>query len=347
MRESLKDLFIPHQGNNHKPHVLHHHSLTVIAIVLVLVKAVISLGFFFIYPSRARMSQELTQQILLLTNTERADNQLASLTLNPELSRAAQLKAQDMLDNNYFAHQSPNGSWPWDWIDRQSYPYIFAGENLAMYFSSAQSAHSALMMSQSHRENILAKKYTDLGLAIVNGIKDDKPTNILVEFFGARQESSDNSTKLTSANEPRLPPSSDKEKIIIEQIGFSGATRSDTLVLNTSTSTPPTNRLPKFHLPPSPNAELITAGATQILVPAVQDSGLLNLLSKAARVSENFFISMLIFLGVALGLNIFIRAEVQHKPVILRTCLVIFLAIGLISIRFHFLETMFEQIAIL
>lgn len=346
VHHALRDLFIPHQGNAHKPKILHHHALTAIALVLIFIKIAVSLGFFFIYPNRAQMSVELTDQILNLTNIERRENNLKDLTLNPELTKAAELKARDMLENGYFDHQSPDGKWPWDLIDRDTYPYIFAGENLAMYFSSAQSAHQALMMSPSHRKNILAEKYTEIGLAVVNGVMDNKPTNILVQIFGARYEPT--ATLIARPNTLQLPPSE-----INEPPAETEEITDETEVLNASITPtePPAKKFARYEptpVPkPMPDPNILNNQTIRMEVPAQQDSGLLGLLTKASKMSRNFFISMLIFMFLALGLNIFVRVEIQHKPVILHTVLVIFLLIGFISVRFHFLETIFEQVAIL
>ena len=53
-----------------------------------------------------------------------------------------------------------------------------------MDFNSAESVHSALMASTSHRANILNSKYTEIGVSIVTGKINNKETMILVEMFG-------------------------------------------------------------------------------------------------------------------------------------------------------------------
>ena len=48
------------------------------------------------------------------------------------LQEAAEKKAQDMIENNYFAHTSPQGKTPWHWVEESGYDYRYAGENLAI-----------------------------------------------------------------------------------------------------------------------------------------------------------------------------------------------------------------------
>src|SRR5690349_13756528 len=68
------------------------------------------------------------------TNQARIDQDRQALKLNTELSKAAQAKANDMVANNYWAHISPEGKTPWNFVDATGYHYQKAGENLAFGF---------------------------------------------------------------------------------------------------------------------------------------------------------------------------------------------------------------------
>lgn len=184
----IKEYFVPYDDNDHKPKILRTKSLAVIVVGLVLIKVAVTGYLFFIYPNQARMTELIVNQTLELINKDRCSNNLSILTINPALNSAALTKAQDMLDYDYFAHKSLNGKMPWDWIDRGEYAYLFVGENLAMNFSSAQAAHSALMQSETHKKNILNDKYADIGLAVLSGELDGKNTNVLVQVFGYRAD---------------------------------------------------------------------------------------------------------------------------------------------------------------
>ena len=179
----FKDYFVPHDGNDNKPKLLRAKSLAAIVIVLLLLKITVTGYLFFIYPDQAEMAAKMTTEILKLTNQDRIANNLVPLSLNSVLSASALAKAENMVINNYFAHHSPDGKKPWDWISRDKYAYLLVGENLAMNFTSAQSAHQALMQSPSHQNNILNAKYNDIGLAVISGEMNGKRTNILVELF--------------------------------------------------------------------------------------------------------------------------------------------------------------------
>ncbi len=184
-KKIFKDFFIPHQNNNHKPKILRTKSLAIIIALLLMLK-IIAISYIFLMQSEiARMAELAPSQILNLINKERDKNNLKPLTSNPFLEKAALAKAQDMINKNYFAHQSPDGKMPWDFINRSEYAYLYAGENLAMNFTQAQSVHQALMKSPPHKKNILNEHYENIGIAILSGTIDGENTNILVEMFAS------------------------------------------------------------------------------------------------------------------------------------------------------------------
>ncbi|NME97019.1 CAP domain-containing protein [Aneurinibacillus aneurinilyticus] len=108
------------------------------------------------------------KQMFDLVNQERAKQGLAPLKVNMELQKLARLKAKDMIDKNYFSHQSPTYGSPFDMMKRYGVQYRTAGENIAGN-SSVQGAHTSLMNSDGHRRNILNSAFTEVGIGIVDG----------------------------------------------------------------------------------------------------------------------------------------------------------------------------------
>lgn len=106
------------------------------------------------------------QQMQGLVNQERAAGGAGQLSGDASLVKLARLKAQDMIDNRYFDHNSPTYGSPFDMMKRFGISYSFAGENLAMA-PSAASAHRALMESPGHRANILNRNFDRVGIGIV------------------------------------------------------------------------------------------------------------------------------------------------------------------------------------
>lgn len=119
------------------------------------------------------------------TNQQRIANGLGALALNSQLSQAAQSKAQDMLNNDYWAHTSPTGVTPWYWITSAGYSYQTAGENLAYGFATAADTITGWMNSPGHRANILNTTYKDVGFGIVNApnYQSSGPETIVVAMY--------------------------------------------------------------------------------------------------------------------------------------------------------------------
>ena len=66
-----------------------------------------------------------------LINQERNKNGLSSLKIDSEVQRVARIKAQDLVNNNYFAHESPTYGTPFNMLKNFGVSYKSAGENLA------------------------------------------------------------------------------------------------------------------------------------------------------------------------------------------------------------------------
>ncbi len=108
------------------------------------------------------------QQMLNLVNLERTSRGLRPLQADLELTRIARLKSQDMINLNYFAHQSPTYGSPFDMMRAFGITYRYAGENLAGA-PTVERAHTGLMNSSGHRANILSQNFTHIGIGVVSG----------------------------------------------------------------------------------------------------------------------------------------------------------------------------------
>lgn len=175
---------IPHESNNHRSKALHLESL----LGYVLMLMVVNFGIRYVHvavPDILGYATDIRiEQLLASTNAKRQEQGLSSLELNTTLSTAAAAKASDMFANNYWAHNSPSGKTPWDFINAAGYTYTLAGENLAKNFQTSDGVVNAWMESPSHRENVLKPGYHDVGFAIVNGTLNGEETTLVVQMFG-------------------------------------------------------------------------------------------------------------------------------------------------------------------
>lgn len=126
-------------------------------------------------------------QIILLTNQYRKENSnLVSLKENKKLDLSAEKKLEEMFTNQYFEHISPKtGKGVGELGEEAGYEYILIGENLAMgNFKDDKSLVDAWVASKGHRENIVNKHYTEIGVAVGKGKFEDKEVFMAVQHFG-------------------------------------------------------------------------------------------------------------------------------------------------------------------
>ncbi len=207
----FRHLFIPHEDNNYRARSLHTDFLglyLVFALVLSLVFKQVGLNNVLGFATDITVDK-----LYQLTNTEREKNGLSTLTYNDKLSAAAAAKAQNMFSENYWAHYSPSGKTPWEFVMATGYQYEYAGENLAKNFLFSDGVVSAWMNSPTHRENILKKDYTEVGYAIVNGVLNGEQTTLVVQMFAKPTNSSLAQNPAPSAANPIPVP----EKEVIPQ----------------------------------------------------------------------------------------------------------------------------------
>lgn len=135
------------------------------------------------------LSEELASvraaSVFSLSNDERKAEGVTQLSLNPLLMRAAQLKAEDMGKESYYAHVSPDGETPMHWLDQVGYKYQYVGENLTANIMDEESVVSAWMGSPGHRRNLLDPKFTHMGVGVAEGTYKGKPALFVVQMLAA------------------------------------------------------------------------------------------------------------------------------------------------------------------
>lgn len=194
----LRHYLVPHESNNHRPHLLHEQTLLVLILLIIattfLIKTVQQS-----YPDVLGISANISnEELLLLTNQKRAEKGLKPLKMNPKLASAAAEKAKYMFAKDFWAHIGPDGTTPWFFIRNAQYEYLYAGENLARGYTTAPEVVDAWMASPSHRENILSPNYSDIGFAVATGSLTGAETVLVVEIFGTEMHS--DTGQIASAN---------------------------------------------------------------------------------------------------------------------------------------------------
>lgn len=182
----MKRIFVPYQENNYRPKALDSNFLVYFLLGLLALK-IVSLAFLLEFPKSAFFADVSKTVLVGLLNSERRGAGLSELQANPLLERAAMLKAQDMLSQGYFSHNSPEGVTPWHWFRVAGYNYYYGGENLGIGFLESEEIHKAWNDSPSHKANLLNPNYKEVGIAVVRGDFKGAPSTVVVQLFGSQK----------------------------------------------------------------------------------------------------------------------------------------------------------------
>lgn len=182
-KRTVKHAVVPHKGNGYRPYAIRWKTLAALLLLVTVVN-----GAIFIHGRKDVLSYQTditSQRLLDDTNDQRLAENVKPLAINQKLSAAATSKARDMFAHQYWAHTSPDGVAPWNWIKESGYSYSYAGENLAKGFRTSDALVTAWMNSPKHRENLLNPKYQEVGFAVVEGELNGETTKLVVAMYGS------------------------------------------------------------------------------------------------------------------------------------------------------------------
>lgn len=125
-------------------------------------------------PTSVAFIAEVEAEILRLTNEERAKEGLSALSANTKLRDIAWAHSADMLANNYFDHDDPQGCSSSCRATNAGYRWRAIGENIYMMSGFKLSAEKTATMvvdgwmnSSGHRANILGKSFIESGVGVI------------------------------------------------------------------------------------------------------------------------------------------------------------------------------------
>ncbi|MGD1913466.1 MAG: CAP domain-containing protein [Rivularia sp. (in: cyanobacteria)] len=106
----------------------------------------------------------LIDEVVALTNSYRIQEGLQPLTLNENLSNAAQSHSTDMAVSDFFSHTGSNDTTVGARTAAAGYESPYVGENIAAGYITAEEVVRGWMNSPGHRENILNPNYLEIGV---------------------------------------------------------------------------------------------------------------------------------------------------------------------------------------
>ena len=117
--------------------------------------------------SAANTSETYGERVTMLINAERKAVGLAPLTLDADLTAAAQTRSQEIKSS--FGHTRPDGTSCFTVLDENNISYYSTAENIAGKITSPEKVVQAWMHSEGHREHILNAEYTSVGVGYTEG----------------------------------------------------------------------------------------------------------------------------------------------------------------------------------
>ncbi len=337
--KSLKDYFIPHEGNEQKPHILRPQTVAFVVVVALVAEAAFVFGAKYIIPSSKLFGIIQVNALIDETNQSRTENGLPPLQVSPLLMAAAQEKANDMATKGYFAHTSPQGLTPWYWFENVGYSFSYAGENLAVNFADSQDVTNAWMNSPEHRANILDTNYTQIGMAAAQGVFNGQPATYVVEEFGtpaaapvAFVNAASAASIPTTAPQPPVvtaapsktataaPAAAPKKSAVAPE----AVAVVPTIVAMQDAKTSSSQQ--SFVAVKAAAAAVTPAGATSTQggavpanasAPIPQQSNFIQaLFSNPKALANDFYIFLMLLFFAALGINVFVNIRTQHPRLI-------------------------------
>lgn len=117
----------------------------------------------------------------MLLNEFRIENNLDPLQADYELTRVARLKAQDMVDHDYFSHVSPTYGSISQMLRNEGISFSRAAENLSKAGNVSQAHVQLVYSTKGHRQIMLNPNYNNVGI----GVKPLKKTPgiVMVQLF--------------------------------------------------------------------------------------------------------------------------------------------------------------------
>lgn len=144
----------------------------------VLIALIVGLMMLVMAPAASAITlTKPEKQLLALINKARARRDLPTLRVNAKLQRAARAHSTQMINKDYFAHNSANGESFSKRVIRFGYTRTNctswrAGENIAWgsgLLGTPQAIFKAWMKSAGHRKIMLSKSFRDVGLGRAKG----------------------------------------------------------------------------------------------------------------------------------------------------------------------------------
>ena len=126
--------------------------------------------------------EELERAVLQRTNEIRLNHGLPVLRPSLQLVRLARAHSTDMRDSGFVGHVSPSTGTPSDRLRKAGITHLLARENVARGYG-VEEIMSGLMNSPAHRENLLGKDISEVGVGVAIDRTGSPPVLLVTQDF--------------------------------------------------------------------------------------------------------------------------------------------------------------------
>lgn len=114
--------------------------------------------------SNKKDPEALAAEVVEIVNSERKGVGKSSLTADSELTRLANIRAEEIV--SVFSHTRPDGRDCFTVFDDNGYSYSAIAENIAMSIADSEKVMEMWMNSSGHKKNILNGTYKKIGVGV-------------------------------------------------------------------------------------------------------------------------------------------------------------------------------------
>ena len=122
----------------------------------------------------------LEDEVIRLINAERKKQGLTLLIKNDDLTKVTRMKAQDMADNDYCAHESPTYGSPSKMVKTYAKGVAYGGENIAAGQKTANEVFKAWKNSPAHKATMFKKTVNCIGVGVAVDSKGNYVWSLIV-----------------------------------------------------------------------------------------------------------------------------------------------------------------------
>ncbi len=188
------------------------------------------------------------EQVVELTNEERAKFGLSPLRLNRQLETSAENHSQNMAFQDFFSHTGQDGSSISDRARAAGYSFNLIGENIGVGYTTPEAVVEGWLNSPGHRENILNPNYAEIGVGyffLENDTGNENWNHYWTQVFGRSSTTSTPNSQIAPLPTPETssPPRSETIEISESALPATEPAVSFPIVPTPETSTSPRSEM--------------------------------------------------------------------------------------------------------